>query len=142
MRAQPLDELLRQESVEPYEAARHYWLLCQWWRQHGQLAEQPQYMPPMGVLAHEDGQPAAACFLGRIEGTKVATLMHLVANPELPRRHQSRGVHAAVGACVDAARREGMEIVYAETVKRYCVNGARRHGFRLIGPLWLIGVKL
>lgn len=89
-------------------------------------------LPEFGFIAHENGVHYAAGFLRRIEGSRLAQLDGLIANPLFLNKTRSAALDLIVIALKQKAQGLGLEGILSYTKDRATLKRSVRHGFSVL----------
>jgi hypothetical protein len=121
--------------LEPYDAAKHYSLLADWWKAYGDEALPADVLPPTGAVALRDDVPVALCSIW-LTNAKCAYLAFPIAAPGISSRVTYEAMMLAIKGAVDLAKHAGCKMIWATAENRGVDRIFRKHvGFVRTTPL-------
>lgn len=113
-------------TIEKYNAARHYEVLCKWLSFYDMEPIEAAHLPPTGFVV----EGLAMGFLYKSD-TKLAQIETLVANGYAPREARDAATDLVVEAIIAEARASGFAVLQGVTQLDAVVQRALKHGFTL-----------
>lgn len=117
-------------------------MVSEWWGDHGHGEFPASLLPPVGVVAEQEGEPIAACWLYMAVGVGVCWLEYPVSKPGLSVRAARTAFAALVGALEDIARTHDYGLMMAHTLppiarvmEGFGFRTERRHKITVMKPL-------
>jgi len=113
-------------TIEKYDPARHYEMLCKWLRFYDMELIEAAILPPTGFVV----EGLAMGFLYKSDG-KLAQIETLVSNGYAPREARDAATDLVVEAIIVEARASGFAVLQGITHLDAVVQRALKHGFTL-----------
>ncbi len=104
--------------------------ILKWWPERGEGDMPPELLPPLGVVAYDQGdRPLAAAWLARVEGTPLAWIDWLVARPGLNAWEARQSCLAVFTRLEAIARDQGIRMLFAAACRHGLVPEIQACGF-------------
>lgn len=104
--------------------------ILKWWPARDQGEMQPCLLPPVGVVAIDQGDwPLAAAWLAKVEGTPLAWVEWMIARPGLNAWEARESCRAVFARLESIARESGVRMLFAAACRHALVPEIEACGF-------------
>lgn len=118
--------------VRPFDPAKDYLMLCEWWKAQGWGVIPLDYLSPNGLIAEVAEAPTAAGFVYRTDSS-IAVLEYIVTDPKLSSSMRSAGLDQVITAATQLVKGMGFKAFFMACGDKGLAKRMEKHEFNVIG---------
>ena len=114
--------------VDIYNTEKHYGLLEEWWRGHGQTPVPEPFLPKLGYISYRDDVPVCAAWVAMSNSHGVCYMEFFVSNPDYE-GHKLAATRDLFTVVKTTLKELGYAIMFAAVDDEHKAMAAERFGF-------------
>jgi hypothetical protein len=115
-------------SVDEFQTAKHYEMVCKWWEAQSWPIIPLSHLPQTGIIVSFEGSPSAVAWIYKTDSA-FCLLEWITANPEIRREKRSSVLSALISSSKMIAKAMGFQSIFMSIKNQSLAKRIEPHGF-------------